>query len=291
MTTRLLWPMAFIIFGGTLLLQALGAVPASLWGALVPLWPVFFIGLGLRMWFGPRAALGAVIHAAVVFLVLAGAALSARAQSPGRLQPLVQYSGGAASASVSLQLQTAQLNLSALDGDILLTDGAVLTAPGETITQVFVIEQGTGTVTFTQKLTPLFAPFIAAPDLRPRWDLRLTPAVPLALDVRALSGVLRLDLASTRLTRLDLHSGAADAVVIFPARGLTADLRSTAGDLTLTLPAGVPVRLTLSAPPGNVEFPPFFIRAGNTLTSPGFTPTGDYLDLTVVSAGGHVTVN
>ncbi len=285
-----LWAGALIVLGAVLLLQTLGVAPPGVWAAVLPLWPVLLVAIGLRMWLGQRTTLVINFSALIVLVSICIALLRARAPSTALAQPLEQFVGTAQSASVRLNLQAARLQVAALDDDGRLLAGGAQRAPGETIEQTYVIDEGAGALVLTQRLDNLLAPFLAG-DLAPHWDVRVTPALPLTLTVQARAGALTLDLASTQLTALDLQAGAADASVIFPARPATAHLRSIAGDLTLTLPSGVPVRLRVRARADRLQVPPFLVRQGDVFLSPGFAPAEPFLDLDVASSTGQITVD
>src|SRR5260221_14711850 len=95
----LLWPLVLIGLGALLLLQTVGWLPASLWAALVQLWPLLLIVVGLDLLVGRHSARAAAMPILVgVVLVAASltwAAVRASQLPPGGVETLIQISQGA----------------------------------------------------------------------------------------------------------------------------------------------------------------------------------------------------
>jgi len=199
----LFWPVLLIGLGVLLLLQNLGLLPPNLWAALVPLWPVLLIVLGLDMFIGRRSLGGVILvlllSALVVAASLTWAALRAQQLPPGQTQGLIQSYRGAEKASVELNFDVGELNISALTASDYLMEGEAKNGPGEAVEQSYAVKDGEGQLTLSQQRNPLFAPFLSGGDSNARWDIRLASNVPLALEVNTGVGSANLDSRSLRL--------------------------------------------------------------------------------------------
>lgn len=291
----LFWPLLIIGLGVLLLLQNLDMLPPNLWAALVPLWPVLLIVLGLDMFIGRRSLGGAILvlllSALIVVAALTWAALRAQQLPPGQTQGLIQSYRGAEQASIEINFDIGELNLSALTASDYLMEGEAKNGPGESVEQSYTVNDGEGRLTLSQQRNPLFAPFLTSRGSNTRWDVRLASHVPLALEVHTGVGSANVDLSGLNLTALDLASGVGQTSVVFPASGLlNAKVKAGVGDVILTLPAELPARITVASGLTGVHIPARFSRDGNVYTTVGFSPTGHYLDLEVSAGIGSVTV-
>ncbi len=295
----LVWPFAVIGLGAVTLLQTLGWLPASLWAALAQLWPVLLILVGLHLLVGRHWAFGPVVVVGAGVVLVAGsltwAALRASQLPPGDAQSVTQSPEGAEWLSLTLNVPTAELHVSALGRPGGLLEAVVQNGPGETVRQTYAVSGGEGRLVLEQSVDPLLAPFLARRVAErggvARWDVRLAPRLPLALAVNAEAGPLTLDLAGLQLTGLDLTSGLGQTVVSLPA-GPAAHVRVSTGlgPATLNLPAGMPVRLTVRSGLAQVSLPPGLALAGGAYTTPGFDASKPFLDLALSAGLGGVTL-
>ena len=292
----LFWPLILIGLGALLLLQNLGYLPAGLWAALAQLWPVVFILLGLDLLVGRRSSAGAaavlVVGALVVIGALTWAALRAQQLPAGAPQTLAQPPQSATSLEVTISFDAGELSLSALGPSASALEGEVTNGPGESADLTYRVDNGgVGRLALDQRGEALLLPFLAARNATAVWAVRLTPNLPLALDVTTGAGRTTLDLTGLEVQALTLRAGVGETVVTFPSTGaLTAVLNTGVGNTTLTLPAGLAARLTVRSGLTNLTVPARFSRADNVYTTPGFSATGDYLDLELNAGIGNVTV-
>lgn len=120
------------------------------------------------------------------------------------------------------------------------------------------------------------------------WSLALARDLPLALDVSAKVGDLKLDLADLRLKSLSLGGGVGDATVDLPGGGYAAKLHTNVGDLAFSVPRGAAVRVRVDTGVGDFRAPEGFSRDGDLYTSPGYAEARDRIDLTVSSGVGDI---
>jgi hypothetical protein len=295
-SVSLFWPVLLIGLGLLLLLQNFGRLPPGVWGALVPLWPVLLVVLGLDMLIGRRSWWGGVVVALLGALIVAGAltwaALRASTLTGGETRALIQTPLGAQTASVRLDVGLGELGVSALGPSLSLMEGEVVSGGGDGVAQSYALQDGVGRLQLVQRQNALLAPFLTNRNFATtRWDIRLTPALPLALDIHTGVGKANLDLSALRLSRLDLKTGLGQTFVSFPSgMAAVAKIQTGLGDVTLTLPPDLPARITVTSGFANVQIPARFARAEKVYTTAGFATIGPYLDLEVDAGLGSVTV-
>ena len=295
---NLLWPLSLIGLGLLLLLQGLGLLLPGFWAALVSLWPALLIVLGLDMLIGRgswrRALLVPALGALAVATVLTASAVRANLVPPAMSQALSQPLLDAQTAQINFEIGAAELNLSALAQPPNLMEGEAVQGRGQSVEQHYSLVSGEGQLDLAQRQDMQLMPFVAWHNAdTARWDVQLTSAVPLGLDVRTGLGRAHLDLTELKLLRLDLQTGLGQTFVIFPPRGsLRATVRAGLGAVILTIPVDLPTRLTVSPGLAAVQIPPRFARAGQVYTANNFgAGSGDYLDLTLNAGLGSVTIN
>lgn len=290
------WPLILIGLGALLLLQNLGYLPAGLWPALLQLWPVLFILLGLDMLIGRRSSAGVAAVLVLGVLVITGAltwsAIRASQLPAGAAQTLSQPPGDATQLVVTINFDAGELNLAALGLSANALEGEASNGPGESAELSYRVDAGqVGQLTVEQRGEALLLPFLSARDASARWNLRLAPNLPLALDVRTGASRTTLDLSGLNLNTLHLQAGVGETNVTFPnGGGVTAVINTGVGNTTLTLPADLPARLTVHSGLTNLSVPARFGRSDNVYTTPGFEPSGAYLDLELNAGLGNVTV-
>jgi len=293
----LFWPLLLIGLGILLLLQNLGRLPPGIWAALVPLWPVLLVVLGLDMVFGRRSWWGGVVVTLIGALIVAGALLWADLRAAtltgSQTRSLIQTPLGAQSASVRLDVGLGELDVSALGPSLSLMEGEVVTGGADSVSQAYSLQGSAGRLQLVQQQNALLAPFLAGRNAgTTRWTIRLSQSLPLELDIRTGVGKASLNLSALRLSRLDLRTGLGQTFVTFPPDTATvAKIQAGLGDVTLTLPPDLPARITVTSGFANVHIPARFARQEKVYTTAGFAMTGPYLDLEVGAGLGTVTVN
>ncbi|MCC6192655.1 MAG: hypothetical protein IT318_26835 [Anaerolineales bacterium] len=288
------WPLVLIAIGALLLLENLGMLPTGLWPALIQLWPVTFILLGLDMLIGRRSS------AAVAFVVVAGAlivagallwaALRAQHMPTGDVQPLIQSAQGAERLEVALEFSAGELRVGALGASDHVMEGTARNGPGETAAQDYRVRGGIGRLRLRQVTDPLLLPFLAARSVTAAWEVNLSGELPLGLDVTTGAGSTTLDLEGLRLERLTLRAGVGQTRVIFPSEAAEAEVTTGVGGTAIVLPGDLPARLTVNSGLASVDVPARFGRSDNVYTTPGFDPAGGFLELEVSAGIGEVRV-
>ncbi len=88
---------------------------------------------------------------------------------------------------------------------------------------------------------------------RLRWDVALTPKIPLNLDVHAGAGRSNFDLSSLQVTALNVASGAGEMVIALPKGEYNARISGGVGRSTIHVPSGATVDLNISSGAGEVN--------------------------------------
>ncbi len=291
----LFWPLLVIGLGALLLFQTLGLLPASLWLALVQLWPVLLILLGLDLLIGarsPRAT--ALVFGAGLVLVAASLTLAAMRASqlpPGGAETLIQIPQGATRLTAGIDFQAGALRLGALGPSQHLLEGSAQDGPGESVRQEYSVGAGEGRLLLEQRTNALLAPFLAGRPATAQWEVRLSQSLPLALEVNSDAGAVTLDLTGLQLTKLDVNSNTGQTLIVFPAgQAAQAHVRTGLGPATINLPAGLAARIRVRSGQAQVSLPTGLARTGDFYTTAGFDAARPFFDLEIAAGTGSVTV-
>ena len=88
---------------------------------------------------------------------------------------------------------------------------------------------------------------------RLRWDVALTPKIPLNLDLHGGAGRSNIDLSALQVTGLNIASGAGEFTVNLPPGTYNARYSGGVGRSSLTVPSGADVDLNVSSGAGEVN--------------------------------------
>jgi hypothetical protein len=262
----LFWPIVIIGVGVALLLSNLGYLPWASWNILWRLWPLLLIALGIDLLIGHRSILGAIVSAVLILALVGGAIalafyapsipqLTELAQSPGwpewRTAHVEQSLEGVERASVTIDTGSVPCVLSELsdspnliEGDITYRGTLIFDAP---------VRGGKADVKldtyFTGPWWGWSPDFGAAPDAA--WDVKLSPKVPLDLNLDTGSGHCDLDLSGLQVDSLVVDSGSGAVDLTLPAdSSFDCTIDAGSGRLAITLPAGVGARVVLDSGSG-----------------------------------------
>jgi len=264
----LFWPVLLIGAGVVLLLVNLGVLPALSFWQLWRLWPVLLIVAGLDILFARRlpivgALLGIAVIAGVVLLLTVG---QLRGQEwadlpnvPGLVwlrqgnevqrQSFSEPLGNTRSAEVELNLSSAPTTITALDDSANLIE-ADITHAG-TVRWNVSGNSNKRIVLDSEGVTRLFPWNWGGREYR--WDVRLSPQVPFALNVDGGSGPCALELHNVRLEQLDIDGGSGPMDAVLPATIQEIALDSGSGPVDLELADETDATLDLRMGSGPVE--------------------------------------
>lgn len=124
-----------------------------------------------------------------------------------------------------------------------------------------------------------------------RWNIGLTPRVPLILKVDTGVGESTLDLEGLQVTDLTLNVGVGKSTVHLPATGtVTASIDGGVGKIDITIPRGMQSRVRVNSGVGTVSVLGDFQHDGDTYTSNGYAGARNRVDLRIEGGVGKITV-
>jgi hypothetical protein len=259
----LFWPLVLIGAGVILLLSNLGYLPWQLWNVLWRLWPLLLVALGIDLLIGRRSMAGAIVSALLILVLIGGVvavvffaqnipALVELAQPVELRTEHVEYPlAGVERASVHIDWTSAPGYLSALRDSPNLIEGDV--AYRGQLTFDVDVRGGRADVELDSRFSgPWFGPFDLGDPAKKRWDVRLSPNVPLDLTLDAGSGRCDFDLTGLQVRDLFLDNGSGAIDLALPS-GSTFDARidGGSGPLTIILPESVGAEVALDSGSGS----------------------------------------
>ncbi|GAB4571655.1 MAG: hypothetical protein Kow0077_08920 [Anaerolineae bacterium] len=258
----LFWPIVLISAGIIALLANTGILRCEHYAVLLRLWPIALIAIGLDLLFGRSSPLvGSLIGigavALIIGLMFVGPSLGFTAAQDYQQAVINIPLDGAERATIALNLALGRTTVAALPED---SDALV---EGE-ITYLGELEQ---TITGdTEKRFELgvtgtdgglnWGPFTSflgcSGDQELRWDLRVSPALPITMAVNGGVGDATLDLSGLQLDALTVDGGVGSTAITLPAGSYTARVLGGVGDVTVRIEDGADTRLEINGGVGTV---------------------------------------
>lgn len=278
------WPILLIGFGLIWLLNNLNLIPAWSWSSIWQLWPIFLIAIGLDLLVARRSPiLGAIVALGtiglIIFLLVAGTGLGFRSNPDLITEQFSEELGGADTARIDLNFSVGPALLEALEDSNDLFQ-AEITHLGE----VTFSSSGTSRKTIaldTRELSFNSGWFDLVNERDLRWDVGISPEIPIELHINGGVGEARLDLQALDITDLEIDVGVGKVQIYLPATAdsynanifgsvgetyieisdnadLRLDIDGGVGEVTIKLPADIAVRLDASIGVGRVVVPSNF---------------------------------
>ncbi|MGD8604666.1 MAG: DUF5668 domain-containing protein [Anaerolineales bacterium] len=248
----LFWPIILIGVGVLWLLSNFDMIGDFSWWSLWRLWPLILIGIGLDILIGRRHPL----LGAAVGLLLVGLAIAVIVFFPDALQSsglfgrsnveIVQEQftadlGQAEAGSIDLNFSIGETHVFTLEDSPYLL-AADLSHFGEIDFRVS--EGDTTTVHLSQAETDL-GPYLNVNGRDVRWEIGLTPTIPLALELKGGVGESTINLEGTTLSAFEMEVGVGDVELTLPAlpEDTQTQIQGGVGTVDLRLVDGGPVNL------------------------------------------------
>ena len=277
-----------------LLIATLGGLPEGYWGALLPLWPVAVIAIGIslllariRPWIGSTVGLVLIVGALAAAWPLAafdyfeghfGFVASEHGFSVERRE--------ARSARVELEVGAAELELGAGAAPGVLTSG---TFEGCGIDSLEVdVRQADNHRTV--RLSTEDGPGVFNFECGSEWVVALSRLVPTSLKLSGGLWDAELDLEDLQITKLDVETGASETEVTLPraAGHMSANFDVGAGNLQIYVPEEVAIRLDIEG--GAVSFDLDAERFGERRRSTGLGVDELYVSPDFATAKNRVDI-
>jgi hypothetical protein len=259
----LFWPLVLVGAGVILLLSNLGYLPWQSWNLLWRLWPLLLVALGVDLLIGRRSMVGAIVSGLLILLLIGSVvAIVFFAQN---IPALVEMTGpvewrtehveypleGVERASVTIDWTSAPGYLSALRDSPNLIEGDIAYR-GQLLFDVDVHGDRAIVNLDSHFSGPWFGPFDFGSWAEERWDVQLSPRVPLDLILDAGSGRCDFDLTDLQVTDLYLDVGSGSIDLILPADStFDARIDGGSGSFDIILPESVGARVVLDSGSGS----------------------------------------
>lgn len=253
----------FVLIGGGVIwmLTSLNILSLQHFSVLFKLWPLVLIAIGVQLLIGRSSRervllIGFGTIAVLLVLMVVGPSIglsgNIEAQRASYSEPL----DGAESAQVEIGVGVGDLRVNALDDSNDLID-ADLNYVGEINYEV----EGDSARIIRLNNEPgdvfnfagLFNALASKNALR--WDVRLSPSVPLDLNIHTGTASSAIDLSALNLEALDMESGTGSVDLTLPAgeRAYEAQVNSGTGSVDVTIAEGAALTLVIEAGTGSVD--------------------------------------
>ena len=290
----LFWPLVLIGVGILALLANYGFVTGLSIVAILALWPVLLILLGIDIAFARRWPLQTLAAEVVII----GLALLLAATQPNALSLSAFNVGGSGGCSdprsaVSVDRGSFQTMTLRIDGGAAryrVTGGAAgaveANATYEELCSTVRSGDGTrGDLRLSQSGTRL----ASGNEI----DVRLANDLPTSLTVNAGAGEFDLDLHDVKVTDVRLNVGASSTTLVLPhpSGDLAIRVDGGASSLALRIPSDVEARITVSGGlVSSSSSDPRAVKSGNVIETAGYATAKDRVTVTVNGGASSVTV-
>lgn len=207
-------------------------------------------------------------------------------------EPIRQPLTTATRAEVAIAMGAGTLQLDARAPSSQLIDGTVGRRAREQVTRDFRLIGETAHYTLrTQSTDATFMPLRLRSEQEVRWELHLTPAVPMALKVDTGAGTARLDLKELRATDVEVNTGVGTTTLTLPQAGqLQAEINGGVGTTTVLIPAGMAARIEAVAGLGSIRVEGDYARDENVYVSPDYQTATNRVALQIRGGIGTITI-
>lgn len=251
------WPIILIGIGVILLLANFNHITTTNLASLSALWPLLLVALGLEILFGRRSTLvsgliGLLVVGAFIFILVAGQKLGLNLPSAQVIQErFSEPIGAATSANVLIDISSDPVTINALSGSTDLFDANV-THFGE---MDFNVSGNNEKSIELRKRPGASALTWTLPTQPTRWDISLSPDVPLSVNLIGGSGSANADLSQLQIKDLQVDVGSGSFSVTLPKseQAYGAKFEGGSGSLRVTLPAKTNLTLNVGGGSGSIS--------------------------------------
>jgi hypothetical protein len=254
----LFWPILLIGVGVVWLLGNMGYIPTPSLRMLLRLWPLILIVIGLDIIFGRRSpVIGGLIGLGAVGLVIALLLLTPNLglETGGELKTLTfsEPLGSATSARITLDLERYPTTVEALSASDMLIDAEL-----DTLTDVRFSARGAGEKTISIEPianTSFDIDWIDLVGADARWEIGLSPEVPIDLSVDVGSGSATIDLMYLEIKELGIDGGSGSTELILPESSsqYTASIDGGSGSFDIEFESGAEALAMMSVGSGSFD--------------------------------------
>lgn len=288
-------PALLIGVGVVFQLSNLGYLALDVWIAIIRLWPVLLVAIGLDIVIGHRRSPWWSLLGLVLVLALLGGALLAYGITVNQGQALSseqvsQPLQDANQAKVVIEPAVGSILIDTLSGSDLLVSGNIRLGNVGKVSQSYSVTGTRGSYT----LRRTGASFVGSPFVSPGewgWELGLSGAVPIDLKVSMGAGNTDLDLSGLNLSGLEVDMGVGKTTLTLPKSGrFQGKVDSAIGQIEIVVPRGAAVRVKADTGLAVTNVPQDFINNGDFYASPAYATATSRIDLDASQAIGNILV-
>ena len=294
------------------------------WVALLRLWPVLIIAIGLEIFIGRKNIwLSAIGVGFTLSLLAAGlwfsggvdgvnGIASPRLGSEVVTEEIEQPLGKAESAEIRIDSAVGALTIDTLSNDDNLIEGTIYSVDQEIIYQEYEMDGDVLEYYLGSEWEPSRITFSGFDDERLSWDLSLTDEIPLDLSISLGVGESDVDLSELQITDLDLSLGVGQTKVELPAGEYQANIDGGVGQSIITLPDEGQIQLHVDGGVGEIviyipegmaakiyidrgiaglSVPSIYRQNGDIYTSANYDEGDDYLELHLSQGIGNIDIH
>lgn len=295
------WPLVLIAVGVIFLLDNFGVMDVNPWFLLSRLWPLLLVAFGLEVIFGRRSGVGSIVSLVIIVVVFSAGYWIFVTQAENfstdlETVEIVQLLEGASDAKVEIDMGIGELDLGSTQKADTLAVASLTLFENEELRQEFKIDGDTALFELGTRMTrsfaiPVFPPF-GFFDTEHNWEIDLSQAVPINLELNTGVGLSNIDLEDLNITNLEIDTGVGQTIVTLPVSGdFDARISGGVGELRVRVPKGTAIRIRVDSGVGDVSVRGDYQRDGNTYTSPTYNDSEDRIDLFVSGGVGSIRID
>ncbi len=290
----LIGPLILITAGVLLLLSNAGMLPFEFWQLAFRLWPLLLILIGMDILVGRRSLLGSLLIVVIWVALVGGALWLVAAQGPGLVataattDQISQPLGDIKSASVELQMAFSDTHVGSVGSDSAdLVRATFQHSEEKRGVKNYSVVDSQAQLSLKEEGTGIFPGASVS-----RWDIGLSPAVPLAIRLNGGVGRTVLELSDLNVTSLSLDAGIGQLDVTTPKTGIvTMRLNGGVGSARVRIPPGVGATIRVTSGLGGTQvdttrFPKF----GDVYQTAGYASAANKIDIDVDGGIGGITI-
>lgn len=288
-------PTLLIGVGAVFLLSNLGYLALDVWIAIIRLWPILLVAIGLDIAIGHRRSPWWSLVGLVAVLALLGGALLAYGITINRGQTLTgeqisQPLQTASQAKVVIEPAVGSIMIDTLTEPDLLVSGSIRLGNVGQVSQSYSMTGNTGTYTLRRTGASFVAnPFGTSGEWE--WELGLSAAVPIDLKVSLGAGNIDLDLTNLNLSNLETDMGVGKTSITLPKSGrFRGKIEGAIGQIEIIVPRGAALRVKADTGLATANVPQDFVKNGDFYSSPAYNTATSRIDLDASQAIGNILI-
>jgi hypothetical protein len=277
------WPILMITVGCALLYNYFGPQSWISWAQFIQLWPILLIAVGIDVMFRDQSGWKSLLGVLLTVILVGGAIVFAFQGDQIQADYLKidqQMGSNVTSAEIELSLSVGELILADELRSSQLISGQI--TPDDVYDE---LEKKQNKISYQlESSRPAIFPHTA------RWDLGITPEIPIDLWVNSSVGDILLDLDKLELNSLEANQGVGRVYVSFPTAIQEEVLvKQGVGIIEIVLPEDIRIAVDAQNGLSRVKFPGDFELDDGYYSTPGTTRKNADLVIIVEQGIGLVT--